>query len=138
MRLTSFDQVLAQLDSLPDTPKVGAALAHCAQSIEFSITGFPQQRAWLIRAVIGPRVLKKFLKQGFMSHDLSAPILGAPEISATTTLGEGRDRLKAAVTAFRAHGGAYAPHFAYGPVAKAEYEAVQSMHIADHLSSFST
>ena len=93
MRLATFDQVLAQLDSLPDRPEVGPALAHCAQSIEYSLAGFPQQRAWLVRAA--PR---------------EPP-------------GSGRRSV---------------PHFAYGPVSKADYAAVQSMHIADHLSSFST
>jgi len=91
-----------------------------------------------VRAVIGPRVLKKFLRQGFMTHDLHAPILGAPEISAATTPAEGVAGIRAAVTAFRAHPGPFAPHFAYGPVSKADYEVVQSMHIADHLSSFLT
>ncbi|MBL9037816.1 MAG: DUF1569 domain-containing protein [Archangium sp.] len=133
VRLTSFDEVLAAVAKLPETPGLGWSLAHCAQSIDFARTGYPKPRAWLVRAVIGPMVLKKFLRQGAMSHDVAAPIPGASELGKTLTVAEGRARLEAAIAAFRAHTGTFAPHFAYGPVSRDDYERVQAMHVGDHL-----
>ncbi len=143
MHLTSFAQVNASLSELaaqppPDAEKaalVGAALAHCAQSIEYSLTGFPQPRGWVVRKLIGPLVLRKFLRQGHMRHDVLAGIPGAPNVPMTTTSADGLARLRQAMTAFEAHTGPLAPHFAYGEVSKADYEAVHAMHVADHLTS---
>lgn len=137
MQLTRFDDVLAALKqheaALPQT--AGSRLAHCAQSIECLLTGFPQMRAWPIRAFIGPMLLKKFLRQGFMKHDVTAGIAGVPEAPADVSVAEGVARLTASIAAFHAHSGELHPHFAYGPLSRAEAEAVQSMHVAEHLTA---
>ena len=135
MRLGSFDEVLARLDGLEDRPGRGWALAHCAQSIEFSVRGFPTQKGALFQKTIGRLVLGRFLRRKEMSHDLTADVPGAPAIDRKLPLAEGGKRLQEAIALFRAHPGPYAPHFAYGPVDRARYEAVQSMHVANHLSS---
>ncbi len=137
VRLTRFAQVREALETLgPSLPATaGPRLAHCAQSIECSLTGYPQPRAWLIRTFIGPRVLARFLKQGVMSHDVNAGIAGLDDPPATLTPSQGRDRLLQAMEAFERHSGPLAPHFAYGPVERGEYEAVHSMHVADHLTA---
>jgi hypothetical protein len=113
---------------------VAEVLAHCAQSIECAVEGFPQAKPWLFRATVGRIALKKFLGQGYMSHDKTAAIPGAPapearDVAAALT------RLRAAMAAFAA-APTLKPHFAYGPVERAGYDAVQAMHIADHVSSF--
>jgi hypothetical protein len=113
----------------------GAAMAHCAQSIECSIDGYPKPAAWPVRALIGPMVLKKFLKQGFMRHDTTAPVPGVVAPDQRLPTAEGVARLEAAIARFRAHQGALAPHFAYGQVSKAAYEAVHAMHAANHLDA---
>ncbi|MBP8196381.1 MAG: DUF1569 domain-containing protein [Deltaproteobacteria bacterium] len=136
IKLTSFAEVLAQLAITPSMPGLGAALSHCAQSIEYSLTGFPTQRGFLVRKLVGPFILRKFLRQGSMSHDLKAPIPGAPEIPPALPLSDGLARLKRAIEQFRNHSGALAPHFAFGDMSRQDYERLHAMHLADHLSSF--
>lgn len=130
-------QTLADLEAavaaLTDRPGLGWALAHCAQSIEYSLTGFPTKRGWFVRTFIGPRVLRRFMARGFMKHDTTAPVPGAAPIDAATSLEAGRQRLRDAITAFRAHAGAPAPHFAYGAWSRADAEAAHVLHLADHL-----
>ncbi|MFO0675905.1 MAG: DUF1569 domain-containing protein [Polyangiaceae bacterium] len=111
----------------------GAALAHCAQSITFSLTGFPSLRSGLFRATIGRVALAKFLKQGFLRHDLRAPIPGAPDLPELTWT-EGKELLLDAIRRYRMHEGPFAPHFAYGVVTKSEGDRVHAMHVADHLT----
>jgi Protein of unknown function (DUF1569) len=114
---------------------VGQVLIHCAQSIEYSISGFPRNKPWLFRATVGKLALGVFLRRGYLGHDLAAAIPGAP----VPELGEAADALKrllSAITTFQSHPGPFAPHFAYGPVEKSRYDRVQALHIADHLASF--
>ncbi len=136
MRLESFEEALAQLERIQPVPKLGAALAHCAQSIEYSLTGFPTQRGLVVRKLIGPLLLRKYLQKGFLTHDTEAPIPGAPEVSADLSFSDGIERLRAAIAQFRSHSGILAPHFAFGKVSREDYEKLHAMHLADHLRLF--
>jgi hypothetical protein len=137
----SLERCLAQLDALERDPRTltpGAwdmhqALVHCAQGIEFSLQGYPRMRAALFRVTIGRVVLARFLRRGAMSHDRTAPIPGAPSIPSGGSVAEGVSRLRAAIEAFRAHAGPHAPHFVYGSLTHAQYDAIHAMHIEDHL-----
>jgi hypothetical protein len=140
-RLTTSAEVLSALEGLErgeralDGPwSLAQVLVHCAQSVELSLTGYPSPRGWVVRQVIGPRFMAKFLRQGFMSHDRAAPIPGAPPLG-EPTLAEGVARLRSAIRRFEAHEGPLAPHFAYGEVDKRSYEKLHSMHVADHLAA---
>jgi hypothetical protein len=136
MKLATFDEVLAQLESLERAaaPALAWPLAHCAQSIELSLSGYPRPRAWPVRALIGPLVKRRFLRRGEMSHDIEAPIDGAPEIPSAVSFAEAAARLRKAIESFRAHQGPLAPHFAYGACSKVEYEQLHAMHAANHLT----
>ncbi|HND13265.1 MAG TPA: DUF1569 domain-containing protein [Pseudomonadota bacterium] len=136
MNLHSFSEVLVQLDRIAPATGLGAALAHCAQSIEYSLTGFPTQRGLLVRTLIGPLLLRKYLRQGFLSHDVKAPIPGAPPLSPDLAFTDGAERLRRAISEFRSHRGILAPHFAFGKVSREDYEKLHAMHLADHLRSF--
>ena len=131
--MQSFDDVLKRLDGLADRPGLGWALAHCAQSLELSVTGFPTQKPAWFQKTIGAFVLGRFIKKGAMSHDTAAPIPGAPDVDRQTTTAAGTQRLKDAIALFRAHPGPLRPHVVYGPVDRARYERVHAMHIANHL-----
>jgi len=109
------------------------ALAHCAQSIEYSMTGYPELRSRLFRATIGPLVKRRFIRARRMSHDPGAEIAGAPSIPNELPLDTARARLRAAVKAFRAHTGTLAPHLAYGACTKDEYAVLHLLHVQDHL-----
>jgi hypothetical protein len=112
------------------------AVAHCAQSIECSITAYPKLRSGLFRATIGPIVKRKFIRAHRMKHDVLAPVAGAPDIAATVTLADACDRAVAAWRSFDAFTGELAPHLAYGRCSKADYIELHQLHFDDHLRSF--
>jgi len=112
------------------------ALAHCAQSIEFSIVGFPRLRGRVYQAVLGRALKRRFLRRGVMFHNRAASVPGAPPMPATLTRGEALARLRRAIDRFQAHEGPLAPHFTYGLATKEEYEALHAMHLTDHLTAF--
>lgn len=112
-------------------------LGHCAQSIEYSLTAYPQLKPWLLRRLIGPRVLAKFRRQGRMRHDLAAPVPGAPapvEQDAVAAL----QRLIAAIAAFLRHPGPWPEHLAYGRMDRAAYAAAHRLHILNHFEQIDT
>jgi hypothetical protein len=143
-KLSTSAQVLAALEGIEGVEReiagpwsLAQVLVHCAQSVEYSLTGYPKPRGWVVRRIIGPRVMAKFLRQGFLTHDRAAPIPGAPPLGAPT-LAEAVTQLRTAITRFDAHDGPLAPHFAYGEVDKASYEKLHAMHVADHLAATRT
>jgi len=140
--LASLRDLLPILDTIERSPRpsiegsltLAQVLAHCAQSIECSMDGYPRHRAALFRATLGRVALAKFLRAGRMSHDLEAGIPGVSAPDASLALPEAIARLRAAVERFSAHRGAFAVHFAYGTVTGEEYDRVHAMHVANHLS----
>src|SRR5689334_20338245 len=140
--VTALDQLTGLLDSLdPNLRSPGwtlaQALSHCAQSIEYSLSGYPRLRSGLFRATIGPLVKRKFLRANKMSHDLTAPVAGAPDLPTSLTFDDSRARLHSAVDTFRRHDGPLAPHLAYGRCTKDEYATLHLLHLQDHLRAFS-
>lgn len=112
-------------------------LEHCAQSIEYSLQGFPAPKSALFQRTLGAAAFSVFAQRGRMSHSLAEPIPGAPALDtlapdATAALA----RLRKAVQDFAAHTGALHPHFAYGALSRAQYEQAHAMHLANHLSAF--
>jgi hypothetical protein len=141
MRLVSFAEMAGALDDLAaargrrleGTWTLYQVLVHVAQGIEYSMSGYPSMRSAVFRKTVGRLALRKFLGQGYLSHDLAAPIPGAPDIPPDGQLDEGFARLRKAMADFGALNGDPAPHFAYGPLTKLEYEQVHAMHLANHL-----
>lgn len=138
--MQTFDEVLGELDRLTTSGagtqgawSLAWVLEHCAQSIEYSMTGYPVLRSGLFRATIGRIAKGKFLRSGAMSHDVEAPIAGAPALSLSDA-NEAGERLRHAIVAFRAHEGPLADHLAYGACTKTDYEALHAMHVTDHFS----
>lgn len=135
----SLPAALATLQALKDKPlratgswDLPQVLIHAAQSVEYSLAGFPQPKAAWFRATVGPAAFAVFSARGRMSHSLSEPIPGAPDIAAGQALDAAVDRLGASLRAFDAHTGALAPHFAYGALDKADYLHAHLMHLANH------
>lgn len=109
-------------------------LLHCAQSIYFSIQGYPENKSVAFRNTIGKFAFWNFERKGRMSHDLDAPIPGAPALATAISLEESVTELRKSFEAFGNHNKEFAPHFAYGNLTKSEYEQAHAMHIANHLS----
>lgn len=112
-------------------------LEHCAQSIEFSLQGFPAPKSALFQNTLGSAAFGVFALRGRMSHNLAEPIPGAPALDASTPdAAVALARLRKAVKDFAANVGPLHPHFAYGALSKTQYEHAHAMHLANHLSAF--
>lgn len=107
-------------------------LNHAAQSVEYSLTGFPQPKSALFQATLGKTALAVFQARGRMSHSLQDPIPGAPALAATDPLPAAVARLAKVLRDFDAHNGPLQPHFAYGALDKAQYTRAHLMHLANH------
>jgi len=107
-------------------------LHHAAQSVEYSLDGFPQLKPAWFRSTVGPLAFSVFSARGRMSHGLAEPIPGAPAIAAGQALDAAVDRMLAALRRFDAHSGPLAPHFAYGALDKKAFERAHLMHLANH------
>lgn len=105
---------------------------HLAQSIEYSMQGYPELKSAAFRAVVGNLAFAVFNARGAMSHNLSEPIPGAPALEATQALKVSVQRLLDALSAFEAWSGPLKPHFAYGELDKAQYTRAHLMHLANH------
>lgn len=144
LAFASLDEAAAELTRLAQAPALDAApgwtwaqtLAHCAQSIEYSLAGFPEMKPALFRRTVGPAALQVFTWRGRMSHDLAEPIPGAPALDPALDAAAALARLQGALQAFRATTAPLRPHFAYGELSKPEYELAHAMHLANHFSAF--
>ncbi|MDT9000237.1 DUF1569 domain-containing protein [Paucibacter sp. APW11] len=107
-------------------------LIHLAQSIEYSISGYPEAKPAWFQATLGKTAFALFDARGEMSHNRDEPIPGAPALDREATLKQGVQRLLDAMEAFAAYTGPLKPHFAYGQLDRAAYERAHLMHLANH------
>lgn len=112
--------------------------AHCAQTIDYSIFGYPLLKPAFIRNTVGRLAIHKFLKQGYMKHDLSAGVPGSPKIEKSGgSSRDGIETLLQSIEHFEAYQGELKPHLLFGKLTKAQYDCYFAMHIADHLTGLS-
>ena len=138
-RFATLGAALKTLDELrTSAPRMTGAwdlphvLHHTAQSIEYSLNGFPELKPAWFRATMGSYAFALFNARGQMTHTLNEPIPGAPDVAQGQPLLPAVDHLVAALQAFERHSGALAPHFAYGSLDKAAYTRAHLMHLANH------
>lgn len=135
----SLASLLAELRSLSPTQltshgawSVSEIFQHCAQSIRYSRTGYPEAKSALFQHTAGAAALNVFTASGGMTHALDEPIPGSPtltkELSNDTALAELIHELEQ----FIAWSGELAPHFAYGRLSKAQYAAAHYLHVRNH------
>ncbi len=144
LAFASLPDALRELDRLKDAVPLDAAanwtwsktLLHCAQSIDYSISGYPAAKPAIFQHTAGAAAFSFFRARGRMSHNLIEAIPGAAMLDANARVEVAAAALHKSVAAFLAHGGTLQPHFAYGALSKADYERAHAMHIANHLSVF--
>jgi hypothetical protein len=107
-------------------------LDHAAQSVEYSMVGYPQLKSPVFRATVGTAAFGWFEARGEMTHGLDEAIPGAPPLR--DELPAAIERLVAALRRFEAHSGPLQPHFAYGALDKPQYTRAHLMHLANHWS----
>lgn len=144
LQFASLEEVLKELAILEQSEPVATTnwsvykiLQHCAQTIDYSMSGYPQYKPKWFRATIGKLVISKFLKQGFMKHNLSAPVPGSPLLTKEGTTAEGITLLRNTIERFRNFSGELKPHLIFGKLTKEQYDRYFAMHVADHLSEVS-
>ena len=80
-------------------------LHHVAQSVEYSVTGFPLLKPAWFRATVGPAAYAVFEARGRMTHGLDEPIPGATPITDGQPPAPAVEHLVAALAAFERHTG---------------------------------
>lgn len=135
--LAAADRALVELLRQPHRTsgawKLGQVLEHATQSVEYSMSGYPQKKPALFRATVGATAFAFFDSRGSMSHALDEPIPGAPALN-DGALAPAVARLRDALARFAAHRGTLQPHFAYGELSHAQYTRAHLMHLANHWS----
>lgn len=143
LTFSTIDEVLNELDLMEenldtlvmDQPyTLYKALTHMAQSMEYSMTGYPKLDSPLAQSIkkIGFNIFKS---QGYMSHDLGAPVPDAPEIPDEGPIEDAFLRLRNACSDFQNYTGALHPHFSYGTLSYEDWELAHSFHCANHFSN---
>jgi hypothetical protein len=107
---------------------------HNAQSIDYSISGFPESKGAVFQALAGKPAFTVFSARREMRHDLAEPIPGSYAIADDGPLDAAIDKLLASIATFVAHSGPLQPHFAYGELSKSDYESAHVMHFLNHMS----
>ena len=144
LKLATLDDALSELAALVQNGEPASSatwnwaqtLTHCAQSIEFSLAGFPQPKPELFQRTIGAAAYEVFAWRGRMTHDLAEPIPGAPSLEGVVDAAAAEIRLRASIAAFQQWQGELRPHFAYGELSREEYELAHAMHLASHFALF--
>nr|WP_322939871.1 DUF1569 domain-containing protein [Pseudomonas sp. s4] len=107
---------------------------HCAQSIDYSIDGYPELKPAWFRHSLGPAAFAVFSARGAMRHPLDEVIPGAAPLLEPASQADALQRLQMAFERFASHAGELQPHFAYGALSHAEYGQAHVMHLYNHLS----
>jgi hypothetical protein len=108
-------------------------LQHCAQTVRYSVTGYPSLKPALFRATAGALAKRLFLRSGATKHSLAAEIDGAPPLDPSLPPAEAASGLADAVALFTGHTGPHAPHPAYGRCTHDEFARLHAMHLVEHL-----
>jgi Protein of unknown function (DUF1569) len=142
LKFKNLDEAMQELNRIEHASKLNIEsdwnlyqnLTHCSQSIEFSMSGFPETKPAIFQNTIGDLVFSHFEKQGFMRHNRTEPIPKAPILEKEGDLTKAIERLKMAVVNFDNFQKELLPHFAYGKLSKNEYQNAHCMHLADHFA----
>lgn len=113
---------------------VSQIFQHCAQSIRYSIYGYPEHYSALFKNTAGKLALNFFAAKGSMQHPLDENIPGAPDLVADVPNDIALRELMFELQQFINWQGDLAPHFAYGSLTKAQYYSAHYLHLQNHLS----
>jgi len=136
--LQHLEQLIAQKLTTTGEWTLAQIFTHCAQSVEYSMTGFPEHKSDLFKQTVGNIAFSLFVAKGKMSHALNEVIPSAPPLLTTVSVEKAYARFKQSLINFKQYNGALAPHFAYGALSKADYEIAHVMHFNNHLLEINT
>ncbi len=139
-KVKTLSEALAWLDKVEQSPaaksmgvwKLNMVFDHLAQSIEYSMSGFPESKSALFQSTVGALAFSYFKWRGAMSHGLAEAIPGAPALVANDDWKPALKRLRNAITLYQQLKSEPKPHFAYGKLSKTDFELAHCFHIANH------
>ncbi|MCY7294966.1 DUF1569 domain-containing protein [Alteromonas sp. a30] len=134
--LAKLERLLASKLSKAGEWSLAQMFTHLAQSVEYSMTGYPHHKSALFKGSIGQLAFSAFHTKGKMTHNLAEEIPGAPLLSVSESPSDiytAAQRFKASLLAFQQFEAPLHEHFAYGPLTKVQYEAAHVMHFNNHL-----
>ena len=144
IKLNSLDEAQEELIKLADKQLVNdldwspyQSFVHCAKTVDYSMSGYPSIKPAIIRNTVGKLVIRKFLKQGYMKHNLMADVPGSPAIDDSASSQDGIQVLIQSIEKYKAYKEDLKPHLLFGKLSKEQYDKYFALHIADHLSSIS-
>lgn len=118
------------------TWEVARTFNHLAQSVEFSMEGFPEMKSALFQNTAGSLAFSVFQANGRMTHGLDEPIPGEIVERSDADAPKALNRLIQALERFHSYEDPLMPHFAYGNLNKTQYSLAHVMHINNHLEEF--
>jgi hypothetical protein len=127
LKTLNLDEIVSK-----STWQLSRTFDHLAQSIEFSMTGYPEMKSKVFQSTVGQVAFAVFQARGKMSHSLEEPIPGEIIVSPMSSGNEALSRLITALEHFDSFKRALKPHFAYGQLSKVEYLNAHIMHINNH------
>jgi Protein of unknown function (DUF1569) len=137
LRYQSFDEVMPDVERLLaghttvgnwSLAQICCHLATVARRVVDLPASTPQDPSlW-----VGEEQKRKVLETGLLPESMPAP----PQIVPTETLGEREEAegLRQAIAYYRASSGPVIPHRIFGPLSKEEWDGLQLIHLAHHLS----
>ena len=134
--LQTLDQLRAAQVTNRGTWNLYQVYTHLAQSVEYSMSGYPEHRSWLFKNSVGSIAFAVFAVKGSMNHNLEEAIPGAPPLQPVGDAEQALQRLRQSLLVFRDFDGPLQPHFAYGELSWREYEQAHVMHLNNHLEAF--
>lgn len=129
-KLVSLDLARTQSSGLWNVAQI---LNHCAQSVEYSMLGYPEHKSAFFKSTAGRLAFSAFKAKGRMHHNLSEEIPSADPLVASANVEQAKRRFQTAMLVFADFTGELAPHFAYGVLSKSEYELAHVLHFNNHL-----
>jgi hypothetical protein len=109
---------------------------HLAQSVEFSMDGYPAMKPKLFQNTIGKLAFSVFHANGSMTHGLDEAIPGEIVVNDNSDVLLARQRLIDSLKSFDAFEQNFQPHFAYGELSKSQYALAHVMHVNNHMQEF--
>ncbi|MDX1676452.1 DUF1569 domain-containing protein [Arsukibacterium sp.] len=144
LRPYPLSDMLVQLKALPAERltsngvwNVSQILQHCAQSIHYSLYGYPEARSPLFQYTVGKLAVNAFSATGTLHHPLDEAIPGAAELEPALPNDVALRELIYTVQQFMDWQGPMQPHFAFGSLTKAQYYSVHYLHLQSHLAEIS-
>ena len=105
---------------------------HLAQTLIYSIEGFPDRAPWLLRRTFGAFAKRHVLATGVIREGGKLPerYLPRPGLDDRAEA----EALRGALHLYSAHPGPLADHPLFGPLDRAEWTRIHCVHSAHHLS----